>query len=344
MKADFSVGMGRNLAIAEVASHSKLAEDCGFSHLTMIDSQNLSRDVYSMMTIAALNTHRIKIGHGVTNPFTRHPSVTATASATINEVSGGRAFVGIGAGFSSVMTMGMNARTMQEFRETVQFIKDYTAGREVEYHGSKMHSEWIRRPVPVYMASIGLRSLRMAGELADGVMLGGVHPEMMKWNLEQIARGAESVGRDPGEIDIWARTEILVADSKEEARREVASYAMSWACGFYGSLFRRNAPEIEDLRQRIERAEPGLLDEMRIAYEAFDPYQHEKTDADHAKLASQRLIDFFLMPGTPDDIGEQISGVLPLGVNNISTVLFTIIDKKGMIRRINREIMPMFSD
>ena len=50
MKADFSVGMGRNLAIAEVASHSKLAEDCGFSHLTMIDSQNLSRDVYSMMT------------------------------------------------------------------------------------------------------------------------------------------------------------------------------------------------------------------------------------------------------------------------------------------------------
>ena len=83
---------------------------------------------------------------------------------------------------------------------------------------------------------------------------------------------------------------------------------------------------------------------MRIAYEAFDPYQHEKTDADHAKLASQRLIDFYLMPGTPDDIGEQISGVLPLGVNNISTVLFTIIDKKGMMRRINREIMPMFSD
>ena len=243
MKADFSVGMGRNLAIAEVASHSKLAEDCGFSHLTMIDSQNLSRDVYSMMTLAALNTHRIKIGHGVTNPFTRHPSVTATASATINEVSGGRAFVGIGAGFSSVMTMGMNARTMQEFRETVQFIKDYTAGREVEYHGSKMHSEWIRRPVPVYMASIGLRSLRMAGELADGVMLGGVHPEMMKWNLEQIARGAESVGRDPSEIDIWARTEILVADSKEEARREVASYAMSWACADSTDLYSGATPQ-----------------------------------------------------------------------------------------------------
>ena len=297
----------------------------------MIDSQNLSRDVYSMMTIAALNTRHIKIGHGVTNPFTRHPSVTATASATIDEVSGGRAFVGIGAGFSSVITMGMNARTMQEFRDSVQFIKDYTAGKEVEYHGSKMHSEWIRTPVPVYMASIGLRSLRLAGELADGVMLGGVHPVMMKWNLEQIARGAESVGRDPGEIDVWARTEILVA------------YAMSWACSFYGSLFRRKSPEIEDLRQRIEAAEPGLIDEFKTAYEAFDPYQHEKTDADHAKLASQRLIDFFLMPGTPDDIGEQISGVLPLGVDNISTVLFTIIDKKDMMRRISREIMPLFS-
>ena len=49
------------------------------------------------------------------------------------------------------------------------------------------------------------------------------------------------------------------------------------------------------------------------------------------------------MPGTPDDIGEQISGVLPLGVDNISTVLFTIIDKKDMMCRISREIMPMFS-
>ena len=163
MRMNFSVGMGRSLRMDEIADYARVAEECGFSHMTFIDSQNLCRDVYAMMTIAALNTRRIHIGHGVTNPFTRHPSVTANATATINELSGGRAFVGIGAGFSSMMTMGMKARPMSEFRATVQFIKRYTAGEEVEFEGSKMHSEWSRQPIQVYMSSLWPKSLPMAG-------------------------------------------------------------------------------------------------------------------------------------------------------------------------------------
>ena len=57
MKMEFGTGMGRNLRVDEIAEHSKIAEQAGFSHLTFIDSQNLSRDVYSMMTIAAVNTN-----------------------------------------------------------------------------------------------------------------------------------------------------------------------------------------------------------------------------------------------------------------------------------------------
>ncbi len=85
---NFSVGMGRSLRMDEISDYARVAEECGFSHMTFIDSQNLCRDVYAMMTIAALNTHRIHIGHGVTNPFTRHPSVKDNATATINELSG----------------------------------------------------------------------------------------------------------------------------------------------------------------------------------------------------------------------------------------------------------------
>ena len=342
MKMDFSVGMGRTLRIDDVASHAKVAEECGFSHMTLIDSQNLCRDVYAMMTVAALNTHRIHIGHGVTNPFTRHPSVTANATATINELSGGRAFVGIGAGFSSMMTMGMKARPMSEFRQTVEFIKRYTRGQEVQYDGAEMHSEWSRRQVPVYLASTGPRSLRMAGEIADGVMLLGIHPEFVRWNLEQLEKGALEAGRDCSTIDIWARTLIYVANSKEEARREAASYAATCGCEVYRSLLRRDTPEVEELRRRLERAEPGLIDELKKLYEAFDPYQHEVTDAPHSKAVTQRVIDLFLMTGTPDDVCEQIERLQPLGVNNVSTVLFTIIDKQGMMREIANTVMPHF--
>ena len=342
MRMEFSVGMGRNLRISEIARHAKLADDCGYSHLTLIDSQNLCRDVYAMMTIAALNTHRIKIGHGVTNPHTRHPAVTATATATIDELSGGRAFLGIGAGFSAMMTMEMKARPMQEFRRAIEFIRAYSAGEEVAYRGVTMHSEWIRRQLPVYMASVGLMSTRMAGELGDGVMILGTHPEIAKWYLERLREGAKKSGRDLSELDIWTRTMIYVADSKQAARREVASYAATWACEMQRSLLSREGPEIDDLKARLEQVEPGLVEEIAHIHEVFDPYQHEVTDAPHAQAVSQRVIDCSMLTGRAEDICERISTLGALGVTNISTVVFTIIDKMHMMQKICDEVMTHF--
>ena len=149
-------------------------------------------------------------------------------------------------------------------------------------------------------------------------------------------------GRDPSKIDIWARTMIYVASSKEEARREVASYAATNACDSYRSLLRRDTPGVEDLRRRLEAVEPGIVAEIKAIYDAFDPYQHEVIDAPHSKAVSQRVIDFFLMTGTPEDICDQIAKLEPLGVSNISTVLYAILDKKGMMREIGNRIMPNF--
>src|SRR4029453_19421854 len=98
MRVHFSVGMGRNLRADEAADHARIAEECGFSHLTWVAQPNLSRDIYVSLAVAALNTRRIRLGQGVTDPQTYHPSVIANASATLNELTGGRAFLGIGAG------------------------------------------------------------------------------------------------------------------------------------------------------------------------------------------------------------------------------------------------------
>ena len=342
MHVDFSVGMGRNLRFSDVADHAQVAEESGFSHVTLEDSQNLCRDVYVMMTMAALSTNRIHIGHGVTNPYTRHPSVTASATATIHELSGGRAFLGIGAGFTAMTTMAMKARPMAEFRSVIEFFKGYTAGKEVEYRGAKMHSEWSRNQVPVYIASLGPRSLQMAGELGDGVILIGIRPEIMKWNIEQVEKGAERAGREVSTLDFWARTMIYIASSKEEARPNVAASAAMMACDAWRSLLRRDTPEVADLRNRMEAAQPGILEEIKAVYDAYDPYQHNVRDAPHAKVVTQRVIDTFLLTGAPEDIREQIDKLLPLGVNNISTVLFSIIDKKGMMREIADSIMPFY--
>ncbi len=340
MKMDFGVGIGRALRIDEIPDHARVAEECGFSHLTFVDQPNLDRDVHVMMAMAVANTQRIRIGHGVIDPYTFRPWVIANATATLNELSGGRVFLGIGAG--GEYGKAIKPRPLQELREAIQFIRKYMAGEEAAFQGVRMHSEWVSRPVPVYMACTGPRSCQLAGEIADGAIVGGVNPEKTKWHLELIEKGALKAGRDPSEIDVWARTLIYVAESKEVARREAASYAATWAYDNYLALFRRENPELVDLRRRLERVEPEIIGDLQRVYDAFDPYQHERTDAPHAQVVTQRVIDFFLLTGTPEDICEGINKLGELGVKTVSTVLFTIFDQKGMMREIRSKIVPHF--
>ena len=340
---DFGVGMGRDLRMDELADHALVAEESGFSHLTLLDQPHVTREMLVMMTVAAMNTHSIRIGQGVTDPFTYHPVIIAAGTASINELSGGRAFVGIGAGGAWGKAME-KPLPMQELREAILFIRRYMAGEEAEFKGMKMHSEWLRRPVPIYMACAGPKSCQLAGEVADGAIVGSINPEKLKWHVELIEKGALKARRDPSEIDIWCRTLCYVAESKEAARREVAPMAASWARNDYMAIFQRDSSEVTSLRQRMERAEPGLIDEFKTVYEAFDPYQNQVPDSPHAKLATQRIIDFFLLTGTPGDICERIYSIGQLGVKTISMVLYTVSDKKGMMREIGNKIIPIFRD
>ncbi len=342
MRMKFSVGMGRDETLEQIVDQVQVAEESGFSHVTFVDQQNLSRDVYAMMTVAALNTYRIQVGQGVTIPFTRHPSVTANATATVDELSGGRVFLGIGSGGNAIRSMGMEARPMKEYREVVEFIKKYMTGEEAEYKGAKMHSEWVRRPVPIYMAAIGPASCRLAGELADGVIIGpGIHPELVKWRIEHIYRGSEKIGRDPSKIDIWVRTLMYVADSKEIAFPAAASYGVRGP--YY--LFKRKTQDTEALYERLDGAIPdldGLIEEFRRVFYAYDEYQHERIGSPHSQMVTQRMVDFVHLTGTREEIRERIYELGTLGVTNISTVLFTIHDKGGMMREISNTIMPHF--
>ena len=97
-----------------------------------------------------------------------------------------------------------------------------------------------------------------------------------------------------------------------------------------------------DLHDRIEELEPGIIDELKLVSDAYDSYQHERTDAPHGKLVSPRLIDFTMLTGTPEDICDQIYALQEIGIKTISMTLFTIIDKKGMMREIGDKIMPNF--
>ena len=339
MKVHFAVGMGRNEKIYEIADHARVAEESGFRHMTFGDVQNCTRDLYVKMAMAATSTHRVTIGSGVVAPYTRHAVVTATAHATVHELSGGRTFLGLGSCGASHGFLDMKPATLKELEELVTFYRTFLAGEEAQLRELRTQSEWVDNPMPIYLAVERPRALQLAGAIADGVYVMGGPPELVEWKIGHVYRGAEAAGRDPKELDICVRTIIYLADSKEAALREVG--------GFYQLDYKllerhRGDPAIKRLRERMEAEHPGILDEFGHHREVWDLSQHEKIDTPSAKIVTPRMLEAMHLVGRAEDICDGIAKLIEIGTTTIATATYTLIDKRTMMRRIGEEIMPHF--
>ena len=339
---NFSIGMGSTLSTAEIPQYAQAVEAAGFTHLTLVDTPTMSRDVHVMMTLAAQATSRIRIGQGVVNPRSIHPAVIANLAASIDEIAGGRVFVGLGTG-NPVATHRKPA-TLRELREAVLFVRQFTAGDEARYDGVTFQSRWSRAALPVYVAAHGPRSLQLAGEIADGVIFLCTHPVYVRWQLDLIARGARRAGRDPADIDTWARTMIYVTDDRERARPEVSAYPASYK--ELHRLLTRDDPDVEGLRTALEAHEPGsvaaLVRDSRRFDAAFDPRQAETIGAPHADAVSWRLIDFWHLCAGADEICHRIDALRETGLATVSMTVYTVADKLAMIRRVGDEVIARF--
>lgn len=343
MTLKFGLGFGQDQTVHNVAEFAQHAEALGFDHISIVDINNLAHEVNVMMTIAALATQRILIGHGVTNPATYHPGAIANACATLRELTGNRAFVGIGTGAPMGQLVHRGVR-LAELREAIEFIQCYSAGEEGQWKGEWWHNEWIRgscfagHPVPVWMAVAGPKNCQLAGGLADAVFSCGMDPELQRWRREQLDEGIEKSGRDPTSLQLWARTQIYLASSKEQARRELAPYAATTALELV-TILKQDQPAIVDLRRRLERRHPGIIDELTVIYDNYDPYWTERIDGPQTAYVSQRIVDFFCASGTAEDIKTQIDALTSLDIVGVSSVLFSIVEDHAMMEHIARELI-----
>ena len=346
MGLKFGLGFGQDQNVHNIATFAKAADDLGYHHISVADINNLANEVNVIMTMIGMHSKRVLIGHGVTNPATYHPGATANAMATIRVLTNDRAFVGIGAGGPYGQLLH-KAVTMKRLRQAIKFISDYSAGEDAEFNDGVWHSEWIRNSkwmghrVPVWVAVAGPKTCQISGEVGDAVMSIGMDPTLQAWRKDQIAIGAERMQRDPGEVEFYIRTQIYIADSKAAAKRELEPYAATCTYELYQILLREN-PETTDLRQRIERAHPGLIEEFKAIFDAYDPYWTERIGGPQTKFVTQRVIDFFLATGTPEDISEQLGALQDIGITGVSSVLFSIEKDLEMMERLSKEIMPNF--
>src|SRR5579859_5022764 len=173
----FGVGVWQGLSSARLAELARLIEHEGFDQLWYANHK-LYRDLWVGMAIAALATDRVSLGSFVAEPYSQHPAQIAAAIATIDELSGGRAILGLGAGGANFKELGaVRRRPARALRESVEIARGLLHGERIAYQGEVFTADdvWLHLPtrpeLPIVVASRGDRVLRAAGEVADGVMI-----------------------------------------------------------------------------------------------------------------------------------------------------------------------------
>jgi len=209
--------------VPEVAKFAALCETTGFDGVGILDSQMLERDVFVSMAAAAQATSDIRVSSAVLNPVTRHLSVIASAMKTVAELAPGRAEFWIGRGFSSVQTVGIPPATVSQMRRCVLTLKSLLSGQSVELGSATSRMRHGDEEIPrIIIAAHGPRTIEVAGEVADGVLLQvGLHPGAVAMARQHLEIGAKRAGRDPNELEIILCATTIIMDDQQEAR-EVA--------------------------------------------------------------------------------------------------------------------------
>lgn len=319
---EFHVGLLPDRPVAEVARLAAEAEALGFAGVWVADSQSIWRDAFAALTLAAAATSRVTLATAVTNPVTRHPAVLASAFATLDELSGGRAVLGIGVGESSVRTLGLAPARLARLEQVVAVVRALLAGEEAELDGQRIRTAWTSTRIPVYVASSGPRSLRLAGRIADGVLFQvGSEPSLARWALREIAAGAE--GRTPR---LLMRMACAVDRDRAAARDAVAGYAAAAAGTVFANVTADDVPA-------------DVWDEIAQMKERYDYYEHASGTAAHRGLVTDRILDAIAVAGTPEEAVERFRALVELPLDGF-VLPMTGPDPSATMRLLAEEVLP----
>ena len=206
------------------------------------DSHIVFCEPYPLLTLMAAGTSRARLGLWVSNPRTRDPTVTASAFATLQNLSGGRMVLGFGQGDSACRMIGLEPATVDETERAVHVIKDITAGRPTVWNGIEIRLEWARAEAPIYVAGSGPRMNALAGRAGDGVVIPVADPVVVRWFMTQAREAATTSGRDPDTLEFAVSAPTFVSNDVASARDEVRWYP-AMVSNWVGALLERHGDE-----------------------------------------------------------------------------------------------------
>ena len=292
----------------ELKKYGRIAEDNGFDSL-WVTERYFHEETFSLLGFLAAATQRIKLGVGVVNPYTRNPALLAMASATLDRISGGRFLLGLGRSEKPVIEDKMGipyGNSRARLVETVQHLRHLLAGERVttsgryKLSGVRLATTPIQQRLPIYLAGIGTKGLRLVGEIADGVMLNAyVPPAYVRYAVDEIRSAAIDAGRDPQTIDIACMLVVRLTDDPESIRPTLKQRIVRL-------LDEAHVGEILLEKGGFDR---GILPSLRKTMKEND----EKTAV---PLISDAMVDAFYVVGPADYCKARIEEYRKAGVDS----------------------------
>ncbi len=313
----------------------QLAESHGFEHGWTYDSHVLWQESFPLLTLAAQATTKLKLGHCVTNPGTREPTVLASGYATLHDISNGRMAMGIGRGDSAVRYIGDKPVRVAEFERRCRMIKDFMNGRPVEWNEKELQLKWVRPElpeIPMWVAGYGPKALAVAGRVGDGVIIQLADPVIIQWIMDTARRAAEEAGRDPSELKCIVGAPSHISDDIADAR-EQSRWFPAMVSNHVMDLIERYGEDSEI---------PHELTDFVKARKFYDYKDHSRVGAAHGEFVTDEIVDRFCVLGTVADATKKLKELESIGVDQFNIYLMTH-GQEETLKAYGDDIIPEFS-
>lgn len=283
------------------AADAARLEELGWRYGFLASSPLLVQDPYVLLAQALRETRSIMLGTLIENPVMRHPAVIAGSVATIDRLDPGRMILGMGVGDTAVRLMGKRPATVAAFEEAIVTIKSLTASEQLAVDAARPAVLRHASPVPVWVATQGPRTLRMAGRVADGVFIRvGVHETNLRLAVEHVRAGAREAGRDPSEVRIGCVFHTIADPDPERVGR----IGRAAAAGYY-----EYSPV---LFENIDMPWTGE-DSAILKRQVWPDFHHDpnlEAAGDVVSFLPDEAVDAFTLHGSFEEIAEQIKTIL----------------------------------
>src|SRR5262245_9801527 len=288
----FGVGLYGTDNARECVDLARAAEALGYDRFWIGDSHMIWRELYVLAGAVGIATKKIAIGPGVTHPSVRHLTVTASAMATLNELTEGRAFLGFGVGATGPGNIGMKPHTVPELAEDIALLKKLLTGETVEIGGANVRCLFPAPSVPVYIGTRAPQGMKITCRLADGFVYTGESNTLISSvnNIRDYTTGAK---RPPEDVQFIYRLPCAIGDDSAQAREDVKGIVARQAFTHLGRLHNRG-----ELHDEVDR---HALVRVRQHY---DTCHHMGPEHNH--LVREEWVDRFALTGAPDEIREKV--------------------------------------